>query len=151
MTAAVAGDSLERWARRWEKADRGTVRELLLPLAELVGRLHNIATLDELSEDALINILTQPKNSIVKQYQRIFEFEGVRLKITPDAMRAVVKIAQKRGTGARGLRSVLEKTMVDIMFELPNMERIKECIITKENIIKSKKPTFVYDKLKKRA
>lgn len=120
-------------------------------IPELVGRLHNIATLDELSEDALMNILTEPKNSIVKQYQRIFEFEGVRLKILPEALRTVVKIAQKRGTGARGLRSVLEKVMVDIMYELPDMVGVRECIISKENITKDKKPAFIYDKLKKRA
>ena len=120
-------------------------------IPELVGRLHNIATLDELSEDALMNILTEPKNSIVKQYQRIFEFEGVRLKILPEALRAVVKIAQKRGTGARGLRSVLEKVMVDIMYELPDMVGVRDCIISKENITKGKKPAFIYDKLKKRA
>lgn len=120
-------------------------------IPELVGRLHNNATLDELNEEALMNILTQPKNAIVKQYKRMFELEGVRLKFPQDALRAVVKIAQKRGTGARGLRSVLESVIVDIMYELPDMHRLRECMITKETITNRKEPVYMFDKLKKQA
>ncbi len=120
-------------------------------IPELVGRLHNIATLEDLSEDALLSILKEPKNALVKQYKRMFELEGVHLEIPGDALRAVVKIAQKRGTGARGLRSVLEKVIVDIMYRIPDMKGLKECIITKATITKGKKPVYVIDNIKKRA
>jgi len=120
-------------------------------IPEIIGRLHNIVTLDELDEEALMNILTQPKNAIIKQYQRMFEMEGVVLTIPEIAQRAVVKIAQKRGTGARGLRSVLERIIIDIMFKLPDMKELKECVITKETVIRRKQPTFIYEEVKRLA
>ncbi len=120
-------------------------------IPELVGRLHNIATLDDLNEDALMSILTKPKNAIVKQYNRMFELEGVQLEIPEDALHAVVKIAQKRGAGARGLRSVLEKIIVNIMYTIPDMHGLKKCILTKASINQQEEPVFMFDKLKKRA
>jgi len=120
-------------------------------IPEMIGRLHSITTLDELSDDALMNILTEPKNAIVKQYQKMFELEGLTLEFEDEALRAVVKTARKRGTGARGLRSVLENIMVDIMFRLPDMQHVKECVITKNTITKGKEPVFISDTLKKRA
>ena len=120
-------------------------------IPEIIGRLHNIVTLDELNEEALMNILTQPKNAIIKQYQRMFEMEGVVLTIPEIAQRAVVKIAQKRGTGARGLRSVLERIIIDIMFRLPDLKELKECVITKETVIRGKQPTFIYEEVKRLA
>jgi len=120
-------------------------------IPELVGRLHNIVTLDELNEEALMNILTQPRNAIIKQYQRMFELEGVTLTVPEEAQRAVVKNAEKRGTGARGLRSVLERIIIDIMFRLPDMKGLKECIITRETVARGKQPVFIYDEIKKRA
>jgi len=120
-------------------------------IPEMIGRLHSITTLDELSDEALMNILTEPKNAIVKQYQKMFELEGLTLEFEDEALRAVVKTARKRGTGARGLRSVLENIMVDIMFRLPDMQHVKECVITKNTITKGKEPVFISDTLKKRA
>jgi len=120
-------------------------------IPELVGRLHNITTLDELDETALLSILTKPKNAIVKQYQRMFELEGVRLKFSQDALKAIVSIAQKRGTGARGLRSVIEGVIVNIMYDVPDMHRLKECLIKIDTIIKGKEPEYTFEKLKKQA
>ncbi len=120
-------------------------------IPELVGRLHTIATLHELSEEALLSILTKPTNAIVKQYEKMFEFEDVQLKFEKEALKAVVEIAQKRGTGARGLRSVLENIMVDIMYGLPEIENLKQCRITKDAVIDRAEPEYIFSELKKRA
>ncbi|MFC1553409.1 ATP-dependent Clp protease ATP-binding subunit ClpX [candidate division KSB1 bacterium] len=120
-------------------------------IPELVGRLHNISTLDELTDEALLSILSKPKNAIVKQYKKMFEFENVDLKFSNEALKTVVEIAKKRGTGARGLRSVLEEIMVKIMFDLPDISNLKECHINKECITEDEKPKFIYDDVKKRA
>lgn len=120
-------------------------------IPELVGRLHSITTLTELNEKALMNIMTEPKNAIVKQYVKMFELEGVNLRFEKEALKAVVKLAQKRNSGARGLRSVLEKTMVEIMFRLPGIPHLRECVITNDTITKGKEPVYVFNKLKKRA
>ncbi|MFC1561361.1 ATP-dependent Clp protease ATP-binding subunit ClpX [candidate division KSB1 bacterium] len=120
-------------------------------IPELVGRLHTIAAFHELNEDALMSILVEPKNAIVKQYEKMFDMEGVNLKFEKDSLKEVVKIAQKRGTGARGLRSVLEEMMMDIMYKLPDMKNLKECLITKETIEYKKEPVYIFDKMQKRA
>ncbi|MFC1564189.1 ATP-dependent Clp protease ATP-binding subunit ClpX [candidate division KSB1 bacterium] len=122
-------------------------------IPELIGRLHNIATLGNLDEEALLSILTKPKNALVKQYQKMFELEDVRLKFAQDSLRAIVKTAQKRGSGARGLRSVMESFMMDIMFKLPEQKNVKECMITRDTVNKKKEPVFMLDKdkAKKRA
>ncbi|RKY82645.1 ATP-dependent Clp protease ATP-binding subunit ClpX, partial [candidate division KSB1 bacterium] len=99
-------------------------------IPEMVGRLHNISALDELDEKALMAILTKPKNAITKQYKRLFELEGVELHFEKEALQSVIQVAMKRGTGARGLRSVMEEAMLDIMFSLPSQRNVKECIIT---------------------
>lgn len=113
-------------------------------IPEFIGRLPVICTLAELTEDALIQILTQPKNAIVKQFKKLFEFENVNLKFTDGALRAVVKEALARKTGARGLRAILEESMLDIMYEIPSQDNIKECVITEEVIVKGADPIFVY-------
>ena len=92
-------------------------------IPEFVGRLPVVATLDDLDEAALIQILTEPKNALVKQYQRLFEMESVKLTFTDDALRAIAKRAIERKTGARGLRSIMEEILLDTMFDLPAMER----------------------------
>jgi len=120
-------------------------------IPELVGRLHTLATLRELNEEALMNILIEPKNAVVKQYEKMFEFEGVTLKFEQDALKAVVETAKKRGTGARGLRSVLEDIMIDIMYKLPDKENISKCLITKKTIEERAEPEYTFDKVKKRA
>lgn len=113
-------------------------------IPEFIGRLPVICSLAQLSEDALIEILVKPKNAIVKQFQKLFEFESVNLKFTEGALRAVVKEALARKTGARGLRAILEEGMLDIMYEIPSEDRIKEVVITEELIVNGAQPILVY-------
>lgn len=113
-------------------------------IPEFVGRVPIIATLHELNEDALIDILVKPKNSLTKQYMRLFELEGVQLKFTQEAFAATAREAIKRKTGARGLRSILERAMLDIMYELPSLKNIKECVINEEVILKDERPFLIY-------
>jgi ATP-dependent Clp protease ATP-binding subunit ClpX len=115
-------------------------------IPEFVGRLPVVATLQELSEEALVDILTKPKNALVKQYQKLFEFENVKLKFTESALRAISKEAIKRKTGARGLRSILENVMLDVMYEIPSQSNIKECIINEEVILNRENPIILYEK-----
>jgi len=111
-------------------------------IPEIVGRVPVVCGLDELDEEALLTILTQPKNSLVKQFQKLFSMEGVRLTFAQDALREVVKIAVAKKTGARGLRSVLENVLISIMFDIPDREDIKECLITRDVILKKSDPIF---------
>jgi len=120
-------------------------------IPELVGRLPIVCTLHELDEDALMAILTEPRNAITKQYKRLFALDGVRLEFETEALREVVALAVKRGTGARALRSVIEDTMLEIMYHLPSRPEIKECIITRETIAKGKEPLYRFEEMKKRA
>jgi len=112
-------------------------------IPEFVGRLPIVATLHDLDELALVRILKEPKNAIVKQYQKYFELEKVRLKFTDDAVAAVAREAMKRGTGARGLRAVLEEVMLEMMYELPSIPGLKECIITREVILNRERPILI--------
>ncbi len=116
-------------------------------IPELIGRLPVMGILDYLTKDALLSILTVPRNSLVKQYQKLFLLEGVMLDFTDEALSAIVDIAEKRKTGARALRSVMEKVMLDIMYEVPSSKNIKSCTITEETVINGAKPLF--KKLKK--
>ena len=108
-------------------------------IPEFVGRLPVIATLHELNEDALIDILTKPKNALVKQYQKLFEMDGVKLKFTKGALKAVAREALKRKAGARGLRAILEHAMLDIMYEVPSKQGIKEVVVNEEAITKGER------------
>ena len=101
-----------------------------------------IAPLESLDKETMLTILTEPQNSIVKQYQKLFELEDIHLEFTINALEAIVKKAQKRKTGARGLRSIIEESMIDIMFETPSKNNINSCIITKDVINKKTKPTY---------
>ena len=112
-------------------------------IPEFVGRLPVVATLHDLDEAALVRILREPKNAILKQYQKYFELEKVRLKFTDDAVAAVAREAMKRGTGARGLRAVLEEVMLEVMYELPSLPGLKECIITREVILNKDRPILI--------
>ena len=118
------------------------VKQGIIP--ELVGRLPVITTLDNLDEQTLINILTKPKNAIVKQYQKLCKLEGVKLEFTQEALTEIAKRALKRKMGARGLRAIIEHTMLDIMFELPSQNNIKEITITKDTIDNYKKAEIKY-------
>jgi len=112
-------------------------------IPELVGRLPVVATLEELDEPALIDILTKPKNALVKQYQKLFEFEDVRLRFTDGALLAVAREALKRKSGARGLRAILEAAMLDLMYELPSRDDVDECIINEDVIGQGSEPLLV--------
>jgi len=114
-------------------------------IPEFVGRLPVIATLDDLDEAALVKILREPKNAIMKQYQKYFDLEKVRLKYTDDAVTAIAKKALKRGTGARGLRAILEEVMLDVMYELPSIQGLRECIITREVIMNQERPILIME------
>ncbi|HID55801.1 TPA: ATP-dependent Clp protease ATP-binding subunit ClpX [Candidatus Poribacteria bacterium] len=114
-------------------------------IPEFVGRFPVIATLDELGEEALIRILVEPKNSLVKQFSKFFEFEDVRLHIRDDALRAIAREAMRRGSGARGLKSILENALLDVMYKLPSLEGVRECVITSDVILKGEDPIFIYD------
>ncbi len=114
-------------------------------IPEFVGRLPVVATLSELGESALVRILTEPKNALVKQYQRLLSFDNVKLKFTDKACAAIAKEAVKRKTGARGLRAILEEIMLDVMYEIPSQSNITECIITDDVINKKEKPVLTYE------
>ncbi len=120
-------------------------------IPELIGRLPVIATLHELSEEALENILVQPKNALVKQYQRLLQMDGVNLEFEPKALKAIVKRAMERGTGARALRAVMEEIMMDLMYKLPSSPEIKGCVVTEKTVLEGKDPIFTYEEVKKRA
>ncbi|HEY5039824.1 MAG TPA: AAA family ATPase, partial [bacterium] len=115
-------------------------------IPEFIGRLPVVAALHELDEAALVKVLTEPKNALTKQYQRYFEMENVKLKFTPEALRAVAREAVKRQSGARGLRSILEEAMMDLMYEIPSRKDIKEVVITEDVIISKAEPLLVYQK-----
>ncbi|NLY68122.1 MAG: ATP-dependent Clp protease ATP-binding subunit ClpX [Tissierellia bacterium] len=112
-------------------------------IPEFVGRLPVIVTLEELDEEALVDILVKPKNSLVKQYKELFRMDDVELEFEKEALRAIAKKAIERKTGARGLRSILEEVLLDIMYEIPSREDIKKCLITKETIESNGEPTLV--------
>ena len=135
------------------KADKSEMLAKLEPedllkfglIPEFVGRIPVLASLEELDEDALMCILTEPKNALVKQYKKLFEMENVKLKFTDGALRAIACEAIKRKTGARGLRAIMEQCMLDLMYELPGRDNIKECIISEDVIQNQKEPILVYE------
>lgn len=112
-------------------------------IPELVGRLPVIASLEELTEEALISILCQPKNALIKQYQALFEMEGVKLTVTDSALKAIAQKAIARKTGARGLRSIVESILTEAMFEVPSLGNVKEVVIDEKTITNGEKPRYV--------
>lgn len=115
-------------------------------IPEFIGRLPVVATLDDLTEEDLVKILTQPRNAITRQYQRLFDLDGVALRFAPDALQSVAREAIHKGTGARGLRAILEQRMLDIMYTIPTLEDVKECIVNREVILKKAEPILVFEK-----
>ena len=113
-------------------------------IPELVGRLPVVTTLQELDEDALIRILTEPKNALIKQFQQLFTMEDVELEIEDEALKTVAQAAIKRKTGARGLRSIVEKSLLDTMYDLPSMPDVSKVILTKEAVEGTAKPVVVH-------
>jgi len=115
-------------------------------IPEFIGRLPVVATLDELDEEALVKILVEPKNALIRQYQKLFGFEGVSLRFTNGALVAIAKEALKRKSGARGLRAILENTLLDLMYEIPSQSNIRECVISEEVILNKEKPIIIYER-----
>ncbi len=120
-------------------------------IPEFLGRLPVITTLDELSAESLVRILTEPKNALIKQYKKLFEIEGVNLRLTDSALAAVADEALKRKSGARGLRAILESCMLDIMYDIPSKDDVKECVIGEEVVLQKEAPILLYEPSKKQA
>jgi ATP-dependent Clp protease ATP-binding subunit ClpX len=120
-------------------------------IPEFLGRLPVVATLDELTEESLVRILTEPKNALLKQFEKLFEIEGVHLRLTESALLAIAKESQKRKSGARGLRAIMESCMLDIMYEIPSIDNVKECVINEEVVLNSEDPLLLYEPQKKKA
>jgi len=120
-------------------------------IPELVGRMPVVATLGELSEETLVQILTEPKNALVKQYNKLLSMEGVDLEIRPNALKAIAKKALARKTGARGLRSILEQALIDIMYDLPNLSNVEKVVLDESTIEDNKSPLLVYREQAKKA
>jgi ATP-dependent Clp protease ATP-binding subunit ClpX len=146
-----AGQKAEQESKNVEKQallqkvlPQDLIRYGLIP--EFIGRLPVVATLHDLDQRALIDILTTPRNAIIKQYQRMFEYEGVKLRFTDDAMLAIADLAIERKIGARGLRMILEDLMLDLMYDLPSLKKVKECVITREVVVSGEKPIMVIEK-----
>src|SRR5699024_10777309 len=114
-------------------------------IPEFVGRIPIIATLNSLDEDALIDILVKPKNALAKQYQKLFEIDGVKLEFDEKALKAIAKKTIERETGARGLRAIIEEIMLDVMYEVPSRDDVEKCIITEDTVVKSAEPTLVHN------
>jgi ATP-dependent Clp protease ATP-binding subunit ClpX len=134
----------------------GEILQMVLPedlirfglIPEFMGRLPVIATLGELNEVALVRILTEPKNALVKQFQKLFEFENVALRFTDSALKAVAGKSMERKSGARGLRAIMEAAMLDIMYEIPSMNEVKECVINEEVILNNEEPILLFEQSK---
>ncbi len=141
LRTTVAAKSSGQWLKQLESDD--LVRYGLIP--EFVGRLPVQATLDELDEDALITILTQPKNALVKQYSRLFQMEDVELEFRDDALSAIAHKAMARKTGARGLRTIMENILLDTMYELPSMENVSKVVIDEAVIRGDAEPYLIYE------
>jgi ATP-dependent Clp protease ATP-binding subunit ClpX len=114
-------------------------------IPEFVGRLPVVATLEELDEDALIQILTEPRNALTKQYEKLFEMEGCEIEFREEALRAVARKAMDRKTGARGLRTILEQVLLDTMYDLPSMENVRKVVIDENVIVGGSKPYMIFD------
>jgi ATP-dependent Clp protease ATP-binding subunit ClpX len=141
-----------------EEKDIGKILEMVQPedlikfglIPEFLGRLPVIATLDELNESALIRILKEPKNALIKQFKKLMEMEGVNLRLTDSALLAIAKEASKRKSGARGLRAIMESCMIDIMYEIPSMANVKECVIGEDTVLNKEDPILLFEQPKKK-
>ena len=113
-------------------------------IPEFVGRLPMVATLEELNEADLLRVLQEPKNALIKQYRKLFEMENVQLRFAEGSLQAIARQALERKVGARGLRAILESTMLDLMYEIPSDPEIKEIVVSEETILKNERPLVVY-------
>jgi ATP-dependent Clp protease ATP-binding subunit ClpX len=133
--------SVSEWLHAVEPED--LIKYGLIP--EFVGRLPVVATLDELDQDALVRILTEPKNAITKQFSKLFEMEGCELEFRPEALTAIARKAMERKTGARGLRSILEHVLLDTMYELPSLENVAKVVVDEGVINEVSDPILIYE------
>jgi ATP-dependent Clp protease ATP-binding subunit ClpX len=117
-------------------------------IPEFLGRLPVVATLGELNEDSLVRILTEPKNALVRQYKKLFEMEGVNLRFTDSALTAIARESLARKSGARGLRAIMERSLLEIMYELPSVENVKECVISEDVVLSKEEPILLFDQTK---
>ena len=148
-TVGFNSDSVSRKTRRIGEIfglvePEDLIKYGLIP--EFIGRMPVVAALDELDEAVLVKILTEPKNALMKQYQKLLSFDNVRLKFSEGALSAIAKKAMKRKSGARGLRSILEEIMLDVMYEIPSQKGIKDCVITEDTVVKNEKPILIFEK-----
>ncbi len=144
FTNPVEVDKREKYNLLKQVTPEDLMKYGLIP--ELIGRLHVVATLQELSEDELVRILTEPKNALVKQYQKMLNLDNVKLTITNNALHSIAKKAIQRKVGARGLRSIMEQIMVDLMYKIPSMKGVTECIINEDVVDKGKPPVLIKNK-----
>ena len=141
----VSSNKIEKEEILKHAAPEDLMKYGLIP--EIVGRLPVLVTLEDLSKEALMDILTKPKNSLVKQYERLLAFDGVELEVTDDAIGAIADMALERKTGARGLRGIMEKLMNNVMYELPSRKDVRKCIITKDTVEKGEDPQLILEEL----
>jgi ATP-dependent Clp protease ATP-binding subunit ClpX len=142
--------------RSKQNRDAGELFEAVLPedlveyglIPEFIGRLPVISVIHQLSRADLVSILTEPKNALTKQFQRFFQFDGIELVFADESLKAIADKALERETGARGLRSIIEETLLDVQFELPSRRDVKKCVVTKETIERGLKPTLVTEAAK---
>ena len=125
-----------------EVAPQDLMKFGLIP--EFIGRVPITVTLEGLDQEALIRILREPKNALIKQYQKLFEFDEVKLSVEEEAIKEIARLAYERKTGARGLRSIMESVMMDVMYEIPSDDNISECVLTKEAVDGKEKPRVTY-------
>jgi ATP-dependent Clp protease ATP-binding subunit ClpX len=118
-------------------------------IPEFVGRLPVTVALSPLDKDALVEIFTKPKNALVKQYQKLFEMDGVQLEVEEEALEAIADKALERKIGARGLRAIIEEIMLDVMYDIPSKDNVEKCIIQKETVINNESPLLIYGEQKK--
>ena len=136
-----------------DEKDIGSLLRLVQPedqiqfglIPEFVGRIPVVATLDELDEKSLVEILTKPKNAVIKQFQKLMELEGVELEVTKSALKAIAQEAIRRKTGARGLRAIIESIMLDISYEVPTIEGLRRCVITEEVVNGTGDPLYFFE------
>jgi ATP-dependent Clp protease ATP-binding subunit ClpX len=114
-------------------------------IPEFIGRVPVLATLDELDEETLLAILVKPRNALIKQYQKLFEMDEVKLKFTDGSLRLIAREALDRRAGARGLRGILEEIMLDVMYDLPSRSNVKECVISEDVVLRKQEPMLVYE------
>ena len=142
-----------------EEKNIGEILKLVRPedlikyglIPEFLGRLPVIATLGELNASALIRILKEPKNALIKQFKKLMEIEGVNLRLTDSALTAIAEEAMKRKSGARGLRAIMEKCMIDVMYDIPSMENVKECVIGEDTVLNQEDPILLFEQPQKKA